>query len=140
MHVINSPDNAGLSANFCQHCLQLPALNAFTIPNFPNYRLGPLSGSVCDTLTGIISDVAGKVNFSIYPNPSDEFTTITNLRNVGAILSIYNSSGKLELTQKIEPANYEIQINTSGIATGIYHCRMESEGNNSVMVKLIVIH
>ncbi len=50
MHVINNPDLPGDSCDVCQHCVQLPTYNAFSIPNFPNYRLGALEGSPCDTL------------------------------------------------------------------------------------------
>ncbi len=50
MHVINNPDLPGDSCNVCQHCVQLPTYNAFSMPNFPNYRLGALEGSPCDTL------------------------------------------------------------------------------------------
>jgi len=50
MHVINNPDLPGDSCDVCQHCVQLPTPNSFSIPNFPNYRLGALEGSPCDTL------------------------------------------------------------------------------------------
>lgn len=50
LHVINEPDSLGLACDFCQHCIDLPTLNAFSLPNFPNYRLHHLEGSPCDTL------------------------------------------------------------------------------------------
>lgn len=50
MHVINHPDLPGDSCDVCQHCVELPTYNAFSMPNFPNYRLGALEGSPCDTL------------------------------------------------------------------------------------------
>ncbi len=50
LHVIHNPDEAGQACNMEQHGTQLPTLNLFSIPNFPNYRLGPLDGSPCDTL------------------------------------------------------------------------------------------
>jgi len=50
LHVINEPDSLGLACDFCQHCIELPTLNAFSLPNFPNYRLHHLEGSPCDTL------------------------------------------------------------------------------------------
>ncbi|MFM9946948.1 MAG: PKD domain-containing protein [Saprospiraceae bacterium] len=50
LHVINNPDLPGDSCDVCQHCVQLPTYNAFSMPNFPNYRLGALEGSPCDTL------------------------------------------------------------------------------------------
>jgi PKD repeat protein len=50
LHVIHDPDQPGAACNFEQHGVQLPTYNAFSLPNFPNYRLGPLEGSLCDTL------------------------------------------------------------------------------------------
>ncbi len=50
MHVIQYPDKKGLACEVRQHGLLLPTSNAFTMPHFPNYRLGPLDGSPCDTL------------------------------------------------------------------------------------------
>ncbi|MCO6493233.1 MAG: hypothetical protein J5I98_32735, partial [Phaeodactylibacter sp.] len=50
LHVIEQPDLPGDSCQVCQHCVDLPTKNSFSLPNFPNYRLGPLPGSPCDTL------------------------------------------------------------------------------------------
>lgn len=50
LHVIERPD---LPAAFCkleQHSIDLMAQNGRTAPNLPNYRLGPLDGSACDSL------------------------------------------------------------------------------------------
>jgi len=50
LHAIQSPNKPGLSCDVRQHSVQLPTYNAFTMPHYPNYRLGPLDGSPCDTL------------------------------------------------------------------------------------------
>ena len=50
LHVIHEPDKKGKACDFEQHGVQLPTLNAFTMPNNPYYGLGPLDGSPCDTL------------------------------------------------------------------------------------------
>ena len=50
LHVIQRPDEPGLSCRYEQHAIHLPTYNSLSIPNFPNYRLGPLDGSACDTL------------------------------------------------------------------------------------------
>ncbi len=50
LHYINRPNLKGDSCQVVQHGLQLAARNRFTSPHFPNYRLGPLDGSPCDTL------------------------------------------------------------------------------------------
>lgn len=50
LHVIHRPDEEGDACQYQQRGLALPTINAFSVPNFPNYRLGPLDGSSCDTL------------------------------------------------------------------------------------------
>lgn len=50
LHYINQPNEASDSCEVVQHGLQLASYNRFTSPHFPNYRLGPLDGSPCDTL------------------------------------------------------------------------------------------
>ncbi|MEZ4960895.1 MAG: PKD domain-containing protein [Saprospiraceae bacterium] len=42
LHVINSPNLAGKACNVEQHAIKLMTYNARSMPNFPNYRLGPL--------------------------------------------------------------------------------------------------
>jgi len=50
LHVIHESDEPGMACRYEQHAIQLPTYNDQSIPNFPNYRLGPLDGSPCDTL------------------------------------------------------------------------------------------
>jgi PKD repeat protein len=50
LHVIDNPDKAGADCGFREKGLKLPTYNQSSMPNFPNYRLGPLDGSPCDTL------------------------------------------------------------------------------------------
>jgi PKD repeat protein len=50
LSTIEFPDEKGINCDVRQHSVKLPTNVFRTIPNFPNYRLGPLDGSVCDTL------------------------------------------------------------------------------------------
>ncbi len=50
MHVIDYPDERGEAATVIQNKFKLPCQIFNSIPSFPNYRLGPLDGSACDTL------------------------------------------------------------------------------------------
>ncbi len=49
-HVIQKPDLGGLDCRFEQHAIHLPCHNSSSVPWFPNYRLGPIDGSSCDSL------------------------------------------------------------------------------------------
>jgi hypothetical protein len=48
-HLIHNPNGEGDECRFEQRGLKLTA-NVSPPPNFPNYRLGPIDGSPCDTL------------------------------------------------------------------------------------------
>ena len=50
MHVIERPDMPASECRFNQHSINLTVPNGRSAPNLPNYRLGPLDGSSCDTL------------------------------------------------------------------------------------------
>ncbi len=50
LHTIDYPNKQGLLCEVKQHSTFLPTRNGFSMPNFPNFRLGPLDGSPCDTL------------------------------------------------------------------------------------------
>ena len=50
LHVIHDPDMGGKNSRFEERAILLPSLNGGTMANHPNYRLGPIDGSACDTL------------------------------------------------------------------------------------------
>ncbi len=50
MHVIDRPNEYGKASSPLQNSFMLPTLTDRGTPNFPNYRLGPIDGSECDTL------------------------------------------------------------------------------------------
>ena len=62
MHVIHYPDRIGKDCNFEQRAIMLPTSNPIGIPNFPHYRLGPIDGSIADSL-GIDNDPVAKFRY-----------------------------------------------------------------------------
>jgi len=50
MHYIRFPEREGWDCGFVNHGIESPVNLSLAIPNFPNYRLGPIDGSACDTL------------------------------------------------------------------------------------------
>jgi hypothetical protein len=50
IHYIDNPDSGGMACNVMQHALHLPCYSARGNVNHPNYYLGRLQGSPCDTL------------------------------------------------------------------------------------------
>ena len=70
LHRIEFPDSSGLACHIQQRFLRLPTWYFNSIPNHPNYLLGPVTGSICDTVLSVVN--MKTENFSglnIYPNP-----------------------------------------------------------------------
>ena len=98
MHIINQPDSIGISCDVCQHCLNLPIYNAFTIPNYPNFYLGAEGGTICDSLPTELSElnVYKGDKLKVFPNPIEgnqfyiEYPTLTSTSEA----IIYNIAGE----------------------------------------------
>ncbi len=133
LHVIDDPDSSGVACDVQQHAILLPHFNA-TLPNFPNYYLGALTGSICDSLTSQSEPVAHDFRLKIYPNPNDGNFTVGYLqpRNEEAVMRIFSREGKLiyyetltewssihytMLPQALPPGLYLLSL-TSGTDTG----------------------
>ena len=124
MHVIDYPDSLGLACGVCQHCVSLPAYNATTIPNHPNYPLGALGSSICDSLPTGIGDIAinSKEEYTIFPNPVRDILYVRRppSSNPEEII-IYNSMlQQMSLSVSIIHQGEYIELNTSGLLPGVY--------------------
>jgi Secretion system C-terminal sorting domain len=104
-----------------------------SIPHFPNYRLGPLYGSGCDTLTSVAEPVAG-VGVRVFPNPAN---TQFQLETTHPLLNfqVWNLTGSLVLTQL-----GSTEINTSTWSEGLYLYKALDEKGNVFTGKIIVQH
>lgn len=120
--VINYPDSASLACDFMQHSIHLPGYS-ISLPNHPNYFLGPIPGSICDSLTIDVPLISSATQpFYLFPNPAKNIAYIT--QNKGELIksvNIFNSIGQSEKSDffSINKDEY-VQINLSGLLTGIY--------------------
>lgn len=134
LHEIVSPNDTGVSCNLIQHSIQLPSPNAFSLPNYPFYNLGPVIGSVCDSLINSIQDPKiEKLNFEVYPNPFSKTLTIRSISSKNFELKIYNILGDILLTRKFRDS---IQLDLSFLSDGAYQLELVSE--IGVVMKRIV--
>jgi PKD repeat protein len=81
IHRIRYPDRKGSDCQFIQWDLYTPTFKYYDIPTFPNYRLGPIDDSACDTL--------GLNNHPLSRFRWDFEDTITPLRVTFTDLSAY---------------------------------------------------
>ncbi len=109
LNVINNPDSIGLSCNLLQHSYLLPTYNGFTIPNFPNYYLGPNIGSICDSLSMSvqIENIPSKKKQNYYLPPS----LITDELGEAIQERYSNYDPKSSFRYFIETTSFKIRMN-----------------------------
>ena len=133
LHVINSPDSLGVACDFCQHCIALPIVNAFTMPNFPNYLLGADVGSVCDSLTSSINDLKNLTqDIILYPNPAINLITVKSSTTKIESIRIYNALSQ-NVEAKIEKQKLDqLQVNIEQLEAGFYYMEVITERGKAV--------
>ena len=139
LSVINFPDSAGAACGFSPFSVYLGAKRTYYgLPNNPNYELGPLTGSLCDTITSVdIEPNKANFSFNLYPNPAFNKVTlnITALKpNEQASLSVYNNIGALLLQKEITLRTQSLDV--TELPAGVYFIQVQTE-ESSVTEKLV---
>ncbi|MBI5540759.1 MAG: hypothetical protein HY951_11910 [Bacteroidia bacterium] len=97
LSVINEPNGLGTACYFQPNSFYLGGRRSYAgLPNMPNYNLGALEGSPCDTITQVesikIKDKSGEA--LVFPNPAREFLTVSTQNSIqGASISISDLFG-----------------------------------------------
>ena len=121
--------------------MALPYLNNGTISHHPNYRLGRLAGSPCDTLT-FPTDVAEPVSvktlpaLTVSPNPAQTQVRISGLPTWEVPLTLTDISGRVRMQQRV--VGVEAQLDLRKLPSGVYFVRVMQDG--SVSTRQLIIH
>ncbi|MFK8004954.1 MAG: T9SS type A sorting domain-containing protein, partial [Saprospiraceae bacterium] len=130
LHVINNPNEEGENCNVLQHSIELPTYNAFSLPNFPNYKLGAEVGSICDTITSIEDNLPiSKFNVKAFPNPTPDYINfqIEFLDKEDLDISIYNIMGQKVFSYFVEKNINNFKIDLSDFPTGTYFYKLKND-------------
>lgn len=128
LHVINQPDSAGLACDLVQHGVPLPAYNFNSLPNHPNYFLGALTGSPCDTLTSLSNDLFINSKLNVFPNPNNGYFTLGfNAQKEVGILEIFDAMGRMVYEDKVAQWSQYKKVDITSMPMGIYFCRIKWE-------------
>jgi len=126
LHVINDPDVPGLDCNMVQHQLELPRYFSNSLPNHPNYYLGPLAGSPCDTLGLGLPANPRPLNLSAWPNPSSgSFTLNYAPQPVAGVLEVRDLQCKLVRQERIPAWSQVHTLVMQEAAAGLYLCKLK---------------
>ncbi len=142
LHIIHQPDSLGLACKVEQHGLLLPTLNAQSLPNFPNYRLGALKGSPCDTLQAVgVGEQRKDIQYKIYPNPAinSVFLYFNEGYDTPLDIEVYDLTGACIKKIQVESNSRFIEVNTHDLPNGTYVLRCSTFTNPSWVSKLVII-
>lgn len=143
-HVINSPDTKGIGCDVKQHLISLPQ-EPSPIPVYPNYRLGPIDGSPCDTLgidvtTGEAMPSQQKTTYSVSPNPAGEMLSLNSLTTFPANASweLYSGLGNRAMIQPLAQGVHNQSISLEKLPAGAYFYLIKADGRTLQSGKLII--
>lgn len=144
MHVIHHPDSAGLACGFERNAVELPCWNVRTMPYYPNYRLGRLIGSSCDTVDySSTTDIAAQEKMlSVQPNPAGNYVVVDYgfldwSKGSNAQLQIHNNTGQLVYTQNLPMYSGYQKLDVSSYAKGLYLISLHQNGQKVEEVKIL---
>ena len=139
LHMINDPDQPGLACNMVQHGIEIPTYYFNSLPNHPNYHLGPIDGSVCDSL-GInagVPDAIVQTGIKVYPNPNNGVFTLSYAPQPEAgELEVRDLSGRLVIHERLPAWSQVHRVQLHG-AAGMYQCRLQW-GGRMVTARVVV--
>jgi hypothetical protein len=133
LSVINSPDSLGAACDFQPYSFYLGGGRTYWgLPNNPNYDLGPLAGSSCDTLTVGLNEIAAyKNNLAVYYDAGWQmaFVNAKGLKGKNAILKLFNLNGQLITTLKGTSSGeyFTADVNMQGLANGMYIFQLSTD-------------
>ncbi|MCW5921859.1 MAG: hypothetical protein KIS77_05905 [Saprospiraceae bacterium] len=144
INYIESPDVKGVGCNFVQHGFELPNLFVLATPVHPNYRLGALAGSPCDTLT-VSANEATKPHegLRLYPSPAQERAVLelpeTWTRHGAAEYRLYNTIGALARGGTVAEGTKTVFVPLAGLPGGLYVCQVWRDGRVLGASKLSIV-
>jgi hypothetical protein len=137
--IINKPDLKGTDCDFQNHAIKLPGYNFIGMPNFPNFRLGPLKGSPCDSLITAAAELDKEESAVrlVYNNSSTAFQLESKVGNLEARYQVhfFDLAGRSVLTLGCsEGQSYLLGT----LASGAYPYQIEQDGRQVGVGKVVV--
>jgi len=137
LSVINQPDSLGTVCNFQPYSFYLGGKRTYVgLPNNPDYELGALTGSICDTLTSV-KEITEQNVINIFPNPFFNKIALQYQQHSSTKIkeaTIFNSMGEIVFEKKVTQTLYELDL--SFLPNGIYFLTIHTE-KNTITKKLV---
>jgi len=142
LSVINDPDSLGFGCHYMPYSIYLGGRRCLGgLPNNPNYRLGALMGSLCDTLDigGINAIRKDDFVVDLYPNPNNGNFILTYHLKTKANFIIQDLVGRTVFSKHLDGFNGSETIFSSNLCNNIYFWEVIADHEISVARKIAVI-
>lgn len=139
--VINFPDSLGSACDFRPFSFYLGGKRTYYgLPNNPDYDLGPVAGSICDSLTNGVGEVRQEM-IQFFPNPAtNEVSISSNFLFRGNQLRIFNSLGEIVKVENLPDNQNSIRISVEDLNQGIYMVEIINAKRILKVGKLLIIN
>ncbi len=139
-HVISSPDDQNIG--FQQRGLGLANFSVRTLPNYPNYRLYDVPGSMCDTLginapivSSTMPDLLKEKTIQIFPNPSfGQISWMGIPQGESISVRVFDALGRLYL----ELVTTENGVDLQNLTEGFYYVALFKENGQCLTTKTVI--
>ena len=147
--VIEYPDEAGLAAGFClaaenpPSCIGVPYW-LYSTP-YPNYRLGALTGSGCDTILSSTKQPVAGTGYGVKASPtvaSGQVEVAIALPNYGgttAEVQVVDMLGRVVERHSFPPYAYLHDLDVRDWAPGLYNIVLLDKGRPRAATRLVVV-
>ncbi len=144
MHIIHEPNVRGPGCMVEQHGIQLPTHNSFSLPNLPNYRLGPLPGSPCDTIVSATNNIAVNLDdrIKLSPNPACNMINIAfeSMQEYSiSHLEIIDNLGRVKNQLFFSQNQSTINLDINHLEAGVYFVRFFEKEFGVISTKQMVV-
>ena len=144
LHVLKYPELPGNECELTINEIDLPVYTHNSLVHYPNYRLGALAGSPCDTLglSEVISTIPSTFAHRIYPNPVQEGFTLEldeGLQHAFAWeLEVVDLAGSVVYQGSIPPYAFLHSVQAGAWTSGMYYAVLRDETGTILAVDKLV--
>lgn len=135
LSVINDPNVLGSGCNLTMNSFYLNGKRTYWgLPNNPDYSMGSVPGSICDSLTNSVSENLD-FNFEIYPNPTSDKLFIRLNDEIQIHYKLFDYLGRQVKSGEIYKYS---ELNLASLKSGIYYFEM-SIHNKTLRRKIVKV-
>ncbi len=137
--LVLNPNLHGQDCNYQPLRYELPLYGfIYTPPNQANHLLGPVDGTVCDSL-GLNDETSIKkleqFSFNLFPNPRNEVIHFTTDLPLPLKLTIRDNQGRTVIEKTMNQKSFSLQEGIAELNSGIYFVELKSEKKSDRLVK-----